>query len=120
MREFFVFANSFAAPFCSDTSTEYVAAENPAEALAQFAKDYRHPAGLFFAACWASADDYHKGKPALAEWKSNRVLAEERAKEGKGGYSFCGHGPGHFEIDGKHVSVDDPKGGRVVVPKGVS
>lgn len=114
MKEYFIVANSFAAPFCSDTSEKYVEAGSPQEALEQFAKKYDHPFGLYFAACFASADDYHKDKKALATWKCNLVLAqEELTKDKKGGYSVK-HDPfGTLEIDGVRTAVKDPKGGKV-------
>lgn len=113
--QYFIYANSFAAPFCSDTSTDYVTAESPAEALELFAAMYRHPCGLFCASAFASADDYHKGKQPLAQWHSNRLAAELRAKEGKSCYVYIGHSAGHFEIDGQHYHVENPKAGSVAV-----
>ncbi len=53
MSEFFIVANSFAAPFISDESTHYVKARTAPLALEQFAAKYNHPAGLYAAlACW--------------------------------------------------------------------
>ena len=60
MAEYFVVANSFAAPLISDQSTEYVQGESPADALERFAAEYKHPAGLYAAALYESADAYHK------------------------------------------------------------
>ena len=112
--EFFIVARSFAAPFVSDTSESFIDAETPKNALEKFAADYKHPCGLYFAACWASANDYHKSKDALAEWRSNHLRAMDReSAKTKGGYSYLGHGPGEFEIDGKHTKVADPKAGSV-------
>lgn len=114
MTEFFIDANSFAAPFISDSSTAFVEAADPREALDRFAADYRHPAGLYSADAYASADAYQKGGKPLAMWRSNHVLAMEKATAGLTGYSVLGHGPGKFEIDGKLIEVEDPKGGRVI------
>lgn len=115
MREFFIVANSFAAPFCSDTSTKHVNAKDAAAALEAFAKSYSHPCGLFAASCFANADAYHKGAKPLGRWKSNRLLAEEKATAGKGAYSMRGNGPGEFEVDGVMMNVKNPKAGRVVL-----
>jgi hypothetical protein len=113
--EFFIVANSFAAPFVSDQSTHYVKADSAADALDQFSRTYRHPAGLYAAICFASADDYHKDRPVLATWKSNHVIAMEEATKEKLGYSSLCHAPGDFEIDGKRVKVNDPKSGKVML-----
>lgn len=73
MREFFVVANSFAAPFVSDTSTRFVTAESPQAALEKFAGEYSHKCGLYAAECYESADAYHKRERPLAKWLSNRA-----------------------------------------------
>lgn len=116
MTEYFIVANSFAAPFVSDQSTSFVEADSPTEALEKFAADYGHPAGLYAANCYASANDYHKNADPLAQWLSNHVLAEREAIADKKGYSYLGHGPGDFEINGERITIDDPKGGRVISP----
>lgn len=111
--EFFIHAGSFAAPFVSDTSTSYVEAESPGAALEKFAAGYSHPAGLYAALCYASADAYHKGADPLATWLCNHEIAKREATAGKSTYSHMGHGPGDFEVDHQRVTVADPKAGRV-------
>jgi hypothetical protein len=113
MPEFFVLTNSFAAPMFSDTDSQYVEAADPALALERAAATYGHPAGLYSAACYASADAYHKGAPPLAEWLCNHEQEKQRRTAGQGSYSYFGHGPGDFEVNGEHVVVADPKGGSV-------
>lgn len=112
--EYFIQANSFAAPFFSDTSTHYVYAKSPEAALEALAKTYNHPAGLFAADCYASADDMHKGKKPLARWLCNRKQAEQSATRGMGAYSFYSDEPGTFEVNGKKHVVKEPKGGSIV------
>lgn len=114
MTEFFIQANSFAAPFFSDDSTAYVEAETPEAALEQFAGDYRHPCGLYAAEVYASSDAMHKGKKPLARWVCNHEMAKREATADKSGYSYLGHGPGDFEINGERHRIDDPTAGRVV------
>ena len=64
MPEYFVVANSFAAPFFSDTSEEYAKGETPQAAMVKFRKRYDHPAGLFAALLFKNADAcYKKKKP---------------------------------------------------------
>lgn len=111
MKEYFIFANSFAAPFFSDSSTHFETAPDPVTALEKFAKNYSHPCGLYSAACYGSSDDYHKNKKPLAMWNSNHVKAIEANRPKGGGYSYRGDGPGKFEIDGKQIEVADPKRG---------
>ena len=69
--EYFIYANSFAAPFFSDSSTSFVEAETPEAALKKFAADYKHPCGLYAASAYESADAYHKHEDSLAQWVSN-------------------------------------------------
>jgi hypothetical protein len=114
MIEFFVVANSFAAPFLSDTSEHYVTAETPQAALEQFALDYSHPCGLYAARAYRNVDAFHKREKYLAEWISNHALALE---EHKAPYSYLGKGAGSFEIDGVPHEIQDPKGGRVQTPE---
>ena len=114
MTEYFIVANSFAAPFCSDTSEEFIEAADPRAALEQFAARYNHPAGLYAANCFRDANAKAKGEAPLARWWSNRVRAEHEATKGLGSYSFRGISAEAFEVDGKRFTVDDPKGGSVI------
>lgn len=41
----------------------------------------------------------------------NLESAKQRATKDLGGYSYCGHGPGAFEVNGVMHHVDNPKGG---------
>jgi hypothetical protein len=112
MPEYFIDANSYAAPFVSDNSTKYVEADTPQEALEKFAADYKHPAGLYVAFAYESADDMHKGKYPLARWLSNKQIRIEELTEGKGSYTLYSDGPRSFELDGQHYTVE--AGGKVV------
>ncbi len=114
MTKFFVWANSFAAPFFSDTDTTYVEAAEAETALTTFVQAYSHPAGLYAAQVYASADAYHKSENPLAEWLCNHEIAKRGLTPAHAGYSYLGHGPGDFEIDGVRHTVHDPKGGRLV------
>lgn len=67
-QEFFLAANSCAAPFFSDFSTSFVTASTADEAMRLFRKRYKHPSGLFAAQVFASAKDYHKRKKPLVSW----------------------------------------------------
>jgi hypothetical protein len=111
MTEWFVVAASFAAPFISDPSTHFVTAASPEAALEQLTLEYRHPAGLYAAQVYASAEAFHKGFKPLATWLSNHAQAIEQ-----GTATITSHGPGDVTIDGKRQRVPDPKAGRVVVP----
>ncbi len=118
MKEYFVMTNSFAAPFFSDTDSIFVMAENPSAALEHVAAAYKHPCGLYAAVCYESADAYHKNSEPLAKWICNRQIAQmEATKDLRGGYSILGLGPGEFVLNGEHITVNDPKQGRVVLPE---
>lgn len=88
--EFFVRGNTFAAPFTSDPIERYVEADNPLDALEKFVKDFRHPMGLYYAAAYSSADDYHKkrqplynvwAKKAEYAWNNQSVPSDVDEKE---------------------------------------
>jgi hypothetical protein len=113
-REYFIVAHSFAAPFVSDESTGFVWERSAALALMEFAKTYRHPAGLYAAAVYLSADAYHKDAKPLAQWLCNHEQAKRRLTAGMSGYGYLGHAPGSFEINGTAHTIEDPKGGSVV------
>jgi hypothetical protein len=68
MNEYFIVANSRAAPFVSDQSTHFVAGDNPHKAIAEFARNYSHPCGLFAAELYENANSYHKGERHLTAW----------------------------------------------------
>jgi len=114
MKEFFIRANSFAAPFFSDTWDEYVQAETAEAALTKFAKECSHPAGLYSANAYDSADDFHKGKKSLAQWLCNHEAEKQRLTKSLGSYSYLGHEPGRFEINGELHIAEKPKEGKVV------
>jgi hypothetical protein len=108
LREWFVLAASFAAPFISDTSTHFVLAPTPAVALERLAREYRHSAGLYAAQVYESAEAFHKGFQPLARWLSNHAQAIER------GSATISHGPGDVSIDGQRQQIEDPKAGAVM------
>jgi len=114
MTEYFIVANSFAAPFCSDQSTAYAKGESPEAVLRAFAVKYTHYAGLYAAVCYASADAYHKNQKSLATWLCNSELKKQEVTKGKHCFSSLGIEPGVFEVDGVTYTVQDPKGGQIV------
>ncbi|HJZ18734.1 MAG TPA: hypothetical protein VJ208_01390, partial [Candidatus Nanoarchaeia archaeon] len=71
MKEYYIIANSFAAPFVSDTSTHWQRGKNPFEALQTFVKEYKHPCGLFSAHLYEDANAESKNKQPLVKWHSN-------------------------------------------------
>jgi len=115
MREFFITARSFAAPFFSDTSEGFIEGDSPADSLERWAKTYSHPCGLYAAGCYENADAFHKGSKPLAQWLSNHARAVQRATTGKSSYSYFSHGPGKFEINRELHKIADPKSGSVVI-----
>jgi hypothetical protein len=112
--EFFIVANSFAASFFSDTSEKFVTAPSAKDALEKFAREYKHPAGLYAALCYRDANARAKGEKPLAKWLSNHEIAKMRLTEGLGGYSYYGDGPGRFRINDTWHTIADPRGGLVV------
>ncbi len=113
MTEFFVVANSFAAPFFSDTSHDFVEADDAKMALERFAAEYTHPCGLYSANLYASADAYHKNESWLAQWLSNHAKGLADATADLHGYSVMGKGPGIVELNGVEHHFDNPKAGAV-------
>jgi len=109
MSEYFIVANSFAAPFFSDTSTSYQKGKNAKEALLLFAEKYKHPCGLYAAVVYKNSDAYHKGQKPLAKWLSN----EAQFMQGKTGLIKK---PllGKVEINGVMHNIDNPKEGCVI------
>lgn len=114
MTEFFIFSNSFAAPFFSDSHTGYQHGESAVDALEQYAATYQHPAGLYAAMAYESADAYHKGAKPLATWLCNHERERQRLTADLHSYSYLGNGPGDFELNGERHLVADPKAGAVV------
>lgn len=108
--EYFVVANSNAAPFVSDQSTGFVTGNSPEGALLHFAYTYRHPCGLYAADLYADATAYHKGAKPLASWRCNREIAATKAMERDGAVSLDGD-----LINGKVVR--QPRSGNLVAVK---
>ena len=109
MKEYFIYANSFAAPFFSDSSTHFVKAKSAVDALRKFAKSYKHPCGLYAAAAYDNADSYHKDGKILGRWLCNQARYLLDAKY----TSFRQDAPGVFVLDDKPVKINKPKKGRV-------
>lgn len=120
MTEFFIIANSFAAPFFSDTNEGYVEAESAENALRKFVDGYKHPAGLYAAGAYPSADAMKKGQPALAKWLCNHEIEKMRLTAVAGCYTYYGNAPGDFTIDNVRHTVDNPKEGRIVLPDAIT
>lgn len=113
--EYFIVANSFAAPFFSDQSESFEDADSPEKALEAFAARYSHPARLFAADCFASATAYHKNEKPLARWLSNHeIMRQTVTKKIPGGYSYLGIAPGRFKINGELIIADKPFEGKLV------
>jgi len=74
MNEYFIIANSFAAPFFSDTSEKFVEGINPEAALLSFVENYNHPSGLFSAWLYKDANSERKNEKPLAKWESNAAV----------------------------------------------
>ena len=115
MKEYFIVARTFAAPFFSETIETFVTAESPEEAVVSFVDSEPYgKVGIYAANVYASADAYHKGKDHLCQWLCNHEIEKQRiTKSIRGGYSYFGHGPGDFEINGTRYKVKNPKGGSV-------
>lgn len=115
MPEYFIRANSFAAPIVSDESEHYVEAETPEAALESFAAGYSHPAGLYAAVVYRDhRSSVEKDATPLATWLCNHERVKLERTKDLGSYGYYGHGPGKFEIDGELIEVDNPKQGSVV------
>jgi hypothetical protein len=87
-REYFIAANSFAAPFISDTSYCFVEAADPREAITRFVVNYKHPAGLYAAMCYEDANAFYKGSDLLVEWRCNHLIAQKAMENPKHGRMF--------------------------------
>lgn len=114
MNEYYIIANSFAAPFMSDTSEGFVEAKTPKEALDYFAAQYSHPSGLYSAVCYKDANAKAKNNPPLATWLCNYEIKKQEITKNLGAYSFFGKGSEGFEINGKNYDVEDYKNGKVI------
>jgi hypothetical protein len=68
MKEFFITSNSFAAPFFSDSWEGFVKGKDAKVALLNYVHDYKHPAGLYSANIYSSADAYHHDEKPLFHW----------------------------------------------------
>jgi len=114
MTEYFISAQTFAAPFFSDTIERYVKADTPQAAVNSFREACDHPCGLYAIACYASADAMKKGQKQLALWLCNHEIAKEKAFDETGRCSYLGHGPGKFRVGDTEYDIADPKGGQFV------
>ncbi|HWJ71903.1 MAG TPA: hypothetical protein VNX29_01940 [Kaistia sp.] len=116
MTEYFIKGVTFAAPFFGEEIAAFIQAGTAEEALAAFVASARHPFGVYAADAFTDANASFKGETPLARWLSNHASEKARLTAGLGSYSYLGHGPGRFEIDGVLHEVADPKGGRAVSP----
>lgn len=114
--EYFIVANSFAAPFCSDTSEHYIEATSPVDALNALERNYKHPAGLYAAAVYSSHKAYTQGEKPLARYESNQLHAINEATRGLSTYSIRTTSSNTFEADGVEHQVQNPKQGQVYAP----
>lgn len=112
--EYFIVANSFAAPIISDTTMKHVEGDTPDNALLNFVESYKHPCGLYAASCFESADAYYKKRDSLATWLSNHAKKMLEEIDKKHSSIIKTLQPGQFTIDGKAFKIEDPKEGQIV------
>ena len=74
MTEYFIVANTYAAPFFSDTSHSFERGDTPRDALDAFVAS--HLATLYAAVVYESADAFHKEEKALAQWLSEKAIKD--------------------------------------------
>jgi hypothetical protein len=115
MPEFFIVANSFAAPFMSDTSEHWISAASASHALRTLVEEYSHPFGLYAAVCYKDANAHSKNAKPLARWLCNHEIALRKLTADLGGHTYRGNAPGDFEINGKRHVIKNPKEGEVFV-----
>ena len=117
MEEYFIVANSFAAPFFSDRTEEYVKGKNPKDAMQSFVDSYRHPCGLYSAALYRNADAFHKGQKPLCRWLCNFEIEKEKLTGGKS--CTLRHDvdkKGHFlEVNHERHYILHPKKGSIIL-----
>jgi hypothetical protein len=113
MAEYFVVTNSFAAPFFSDTDTQFVEAESAEAALLKVAATYKHPAGLYAADAYGNANEFHHNTEPMARWLCNHEIEKRSITASMNGYSYLGHAPGSFDINGQRHDIPNPKEGRI-------
>ena len=82
-REFFVVANSGAAPFFSDTTKGFVGGLTAVLALEAFKEEYSHPCGLYSAGIWLDANAYEKETEPLATYLSEKAKKAELLRQGE-------------------------------------
>jgi len=119
MPEYFIVANSFAAPFFSDRSEEYIRGKNPENGMHHFMAQYEHPCGLYSANLYKNADAYHKGEKPLCRYLCNLELEKQRLTKGKGSYSFLHSSRNDLqfiEIDHERHYIKNPKEGKILIP----
>lgn len=78
MGEFFIVANSNAAPFFSDTMHAYAKGADANAALIAYLATKPHPCGMYAAVAYASADAHHKGEEPLARWLSEKAMGAQK------------------------------------------
>lgn len=121
MKEYFVVANSFAAPFFSDEEEGYIKGKSPRDAMQKFVKKYSHPCGLYSAVLFTNADAFHKNKKPLCKYLCNLELEKQRLTKNLKGFSFKHESISKdlsvIEIDYKKHSIRNPRGGKILVAK---
>ena len=81
MNEYFIVANSLAAPMVSDESKHYVEGRTPQSAMNKFLKAYRHWVGIYSANLYNNADEYHKGESATLHFRSNKAVLDNELQD---------------------------------------
>lgn len=76
-------ANSFAAPYFSDTDKVWRKGKTARAVLDAFVKNYKHPYGLYWAGVWRDANAFTRGHKALAEYLSKESAARRKPSKVK-------------------------------------
>lgn len=114
MQEFFIDANSNAAPFFSDNVSKFVTANTPEEALLNFISSKPHPCGIYAAVAYKSSYAKMKGEKPIARWLCNFAIQKDKLTEGISAYGFTRFSDSEMEIDGQRHFIENPTEGQIV------
>lgn len=87
MKDYFVDITTFPAPIVGDRYQRYQTATDAKEALNQVVSSSRHGVGVYRAAAYDNADDFHRARNPSAEWESHQCQIDRliHADNPKGG-----------------------------------
>jgi len=109
MKEYFIIANTFAAPFVSETIETFTKGKDAKDAMKNFIDGHKNE--IYSARGYKNADAFYKKEKPVVNYDCNKLLLLNSLTKDKSTYSYLSHSDKEFELDDVIYKVEEPREG---------